>query len=375
MNDIVRQEFSLKSAYLNSAYLGPTPKRARKKIQESLERTSDPSYFPYPQWFRISDQLRNQFGDLMGVPGEQVALSTSVSETVSLVANGAGLTEKDEVLLLEGDYPSMVLPWMLMAERKGIQVRRLPLETYLSPKKLLTEISSKTKWVCGSHVMFNTGFRLPWEEISEACAGCDVLTLVDVSQSFGGRPVPESILRHADVITGVGYKWLMGPYGSAFGYFSKRALEAVQHTHASWLVSPNSMSTDDLLRYTTETLAGARKYDRGQSPSFLISAGLEGSLGLLQECGLQNVARHNSELVEYFLANVPSSFRPNTSKELRSNIQCLKVSGDPQVLKAKLASAGVDVSVRQGSLRVSFHVFNTVEDVDRLLDALEGAER
>jgi selenocysteine lyase/cysteine desulfurase len=364
--------FELKSVYLNSAYMGPLPTVAKDRVSEMAERCLDPAFWRYDDWFKISDIIRSRYAKLLGCHSDFIALSTSVSELVSHVANGLSLTDDDEVVLMNGDYPSMILPWMVAATRIGFKIRMLEVEDFLEPARLKSNLSKNVRLVGVSHVLFNTGAKLPIDAIGAICRENESLFLSDVSQSFGGMTIPSKALQSVDILVGVGYKWLLGPYGSAFGYFSVRALAKVERSHATWLVSPNSKSSENLLNYSISTLSGARRFDRGQTPSFLISAALDGSLGLIQEVGLDKIEQHNSGLVQYFLNSMPKGNIVATPLDFLSNIVCVKPKKlEPMEMKDRLARDGVDVSVREGHLRVSFHFFNQVTDVDKLLTVLD----
>ncbi|MBX3020460.1 MAG: aminotransferase class V-fold PLP-dependent enzyme [Bdellovibrionales bacterium] len=364
--------FELKSLYFNSAYLGPTPKVAQELIAASVKRTLDPAFLAYDEWFKLPDQNRARLAALLNVPDDSIALSTSVSELVSHVANGIELHAQDEVLLLKGDYPAMVLPWLLMAELKGLRVHFLELEDFLVPSRFKSKLSDRTRVAACSHVMFNTGIRLPIAELGRYAQEAEVLFLSDVSQSFGGMRLSQDILKHVDIFVGVMYKWMLGPYGSAFGRFSERALNEVRRTHASWSVSPNSGRSENLLNYTTETLPGARRFDRGQAASFLNNAALEGALETLADVGLDKIEAHNAGLVSHFVSHLPKIFQVAAPTELRSNIVCIKPpEGNALEFKARLAEHDIDVSVREGNLRLSFHLFNTRHEVEKLLKVLQ----
>lgn len=363
--------FDVKSNYLNAAYLGPMPVQAKKNVEAVCARMLDPAFYPHSEWRGIPDKLREKLAGLLGGRADQVALSTSVSELMSHIADGADLKGGDEVVLMDGDYPSAVLPWMVRGERNGFTLKMLPVADFLDPRKLERAITPKTKVVASSHVMFNTGLKLPAADIAKICREKEILYIADVSQSFGGMPLPQDLVENAGAILGVCYKWLLGPYGSAFGYFSPWALSSLKRTHASWLQNPNSQNSENLLVYSTKSLPGARKYDRGETATYLIMAALRGSLDVIAEFGLNKIAQHNAGLVKHFLGNVPKKFELTAPEENRSNIICINQKGlDTSALKEKLAKENIDVSVREGSLRISFHIFNTKENVDHLLRCL-----
>ena len=363
--------FEMKSTYLNTAYIGPTPLASKEKILERLNLGLDPSNFESNAWFEFTDRIRERIAKLLGTAPADIAFSTSVSELVSHVGNGLNLGPNDEIVLMEGEYPSMVLPWMVQSELRGFKIRFLPHKTFLNPAEYGKALGPKTRYSACSYVMFNTGCRMPVAELGAECRKKDVIFLSDVSQAFGGMTVSPEIVRNCDILVGVAYKWLLGPYGSAWGYFSERALQKVPRTHASWLNSLTSKSRENLLNYSTATYPGARRFDRGEAPSFLITAGLEGALDVLTERGLPTIETHNRAMTDYFLAELPKSFRPAAPYELRSNIVCITPGEkNPQVLKDALAAKNIVVSLREGNLRFSFHFFNTRDQVDQALQVL-----
>jgi selenocysteine lyase/cysteine desulfurase len=320
---------------------------------------------------RLLEEIRADFAGLLNVSADNVAVSTSVSELVGHVVNGMSLRPGDNVIVMEGDYPSIVLPCMLAAENLGIRLIRLPLQKFLDPAQLREDIDERTRLVACSHVMFNTGIRLPIEEIGKVVHEKGAMFLTDVSQSFGGMQIQPTTLEHVDILACVGYKWLLGPYGSAFGYFNDRALKEIRRTHATWTVSVNSANTENLLDYTLETLPGARKFDRGETSSYLICAGLKGALEVIKEKGLEKIETHNQALVHHFIEGLPKNYEVLSPPEFRSNIICVKpLREDVQKLKQALLAQNIQISVREGAVRFSFHFYNTRTEVDDVLKCL-----
>lgn len=363
-----QEHFQIESTYFNSAYLGPMPLRSKQSLIALIQQTLDPQKIS--AGFELHDAARESYAKLLGSQSTNIALSTSVSELVSHIANGIELSSKDEILLVKGEYPSMVLPWMLQAERRGIQIRFLEVADFLDPKRLEEQLSDNTKVIACSQVMFNTGTRFPIAQIGQLARQNQILFLSDISQSFGGLKLDEGTLTHVDVLVGVAYKWLLGPYGSAFGYFSPTAQKLLSRTHASWTNLPGAQSRTNLLQYTTDCLPGARKFDRGQPSSHLICTGLKASLDLLLELGLNKIEQHNQELTKYFIDQLPRRYPTLSQSQALSNIVCFQCS-DPEGLRLKLAKQKIEVSLREGSLRASFHLFNTKAEVDKLLSHLE----
>ena len=356
--------FELKSTYLNTAYMGPMPLGAKAKVEQAVREALDPAFSNFEERLQVVERVRAKFAKLLGVSPQNIALGGSVSEMVGHVANGLELHQGDNVVLMQGDYPSMVLPWMVMAELKGFQIHFCTPEEFTRPESL--PINDRTRFVGCSHVMFNSGAILPINHLGRHCRNKGVLFMADTSQSLGAVEVDTS---DVDILVGVAYKWLLGPYGTAYGYFNATALKEVRRTQAAWLVSANMKSTESLLDYTTEVVPGARRFDRGQSPTYLLNAALEGALDVILEKGLHHITAHNVALAHHFVEGLPKNFKRASSTV--TPIVCFKdPARDSATLKRQLAQKNIDVSLREGFLRASFHLFNTRAQVDDLLAAL-----
>ncbi len=373
---LITKEFSeLSSIYFNAAYFGPSPLRSKDTILAAMKRELDPSFYAYDDWMSISEKLRVKFARLLNVSADTITHSTSSSDVVNIVANGFIFEKGDHVAAINKDYPSNILPWML-AERHGkFTFDKLDLgsEVVPTPEWLEKNLKPQTRIFNVSYVTFDTGKKIDLLAIGKYLKSKNILFVVDATQALGGLEITAEELVNIDVLTVSSYKWMLGPYGHAFAYFSQKAQDQIYHLNANWILSPNSKQVYNLLDYTTETLPGARQYDRGQAANLLCSGCLEGSLSFLLEMGLPNIRKHNESVRDYFLANYPKEkYTLVTPLEHMANIVCLKANqGDSITLEKELKKRNVDVSVRQGNIRLSFHIFNTNAQVDELIQALD----
>lgn len=355
--------------------MGPCPAKAVAAGIKALKRAADPSFCPHEEWRNIPDEIRNQLANLLQVNYEQISLNTSVSEVVSTIAAGYPLSENDEVLILKNEYPSDVLPWLLHSEQRGFKIRWIENSDLENEGRWNDLFTSRTKILVLSQVAFNTGRFWDVTRFKSVLKNRNIFFILDASQSFGGRPLSKDEIECCDVISCVSYKWLLGPYGGGFAYYSNSAIETITRQQASWLTSPNSQSTGSLLNYTTKTIPGARKFDRGQTSNIVYYKTWGEALKLLKSWNLNTISNHNLSLVEEFKSNFPRiKYDMITPLDSHSNILCLKAkNADTDRLQEKLRSKNIDVSVREGNLRISFHLFNTTEQVHKLLNALDEA--
>lgn len=371
--NLIKKEYAhLDVLYFNSAYFGPSPYRAKQKVSNALFRELDPSFFQYNTWMGIADRVREQIALLLNCSSDQICHQTSSSDLISLIAQGFKFEKDDCVVSLDGDYPSNILPWMLIEKNRGIPFHKVTVKDAHDQNELEKLIPPNTKILNVSHVAFNTGRKIDISTLASFCKRREIFFILDTTQSFGGMEIKAEELAMIDVMVCSSYKWMLGPYGHAFGYFSKDAIKKIDCMTASWTKSPNSKVVHSLLDYTIATLPGARKFDRGQVSNMLTNACLEASLEFLSEVGISQIEKHNALLRDYFLANYPKDKFELTTPENRGNILTLKGKGiDPLQLETELKHRNIDVSVREGNLRFSFHVFNTQEQIDTVLTSLD----
>lgn len=371
--ELIRSEFAhLDVLYFNTAYFGPSPYRCKLKIQNALQKELDPSYYPYNTWMGIPDRMRWQIASLLKCDSYHIAHSTSVTDTISLVANHYPFEPTDRVVCFKGDYPSNVIPWMRQKERGRLELSVL--ECPLPTSDWLKEnLPKDTRVLNLSHVAFDTGRRVNLIDLGKFCHERNIIFIVDATQSFGGVQISPKELSYIDVLACSAYKWLLGPYGSSFAYYSNHMIDLIKAPTGNWINSPNSKQVWSLTNYTTDNLPGAKKFDRGQGPNMLINAALEGSLEVLSEVGLENIEQHNRELVQFFLEHYPKDrFELKTPREALGNILSLQAKdADSLNLESDLKYYNIDVSVREGKLRVSLHLFNTISQVETLIRVLK----
>lgn len=373
---LIEKEYShLKTIYFNSAYFGPSPIRSKATIEAAMQRELDPSFYAYDDWMSISEKLRVKFARLLNVSPDCITHSTSSSDVVNIVANGFIFEKGDRVAAVNKDYPSNILPWMLAERHQKFTFDKLDLGSFVvpTPEWLEQNLHPQTRIFNVSFVTFDTGKKIDLLSIGKYLQSKNIFFVVDATQALGGLEITSEELSYIDVLTVSSYKWMLGPYGHAFAYFSQKAQDQIYHLNANWILSPNSKQVYNLLDYTTETLPGARQYDRGQAANLLCSGCLEGSLSFLLEVGLGNIQKYNASVRDYFLAHYPKTkYNLVTPLEHMGNIICLKAVGiDSIALEAELKKRNIDVSVRQGNIRLSFHVFNTKLQVDELIKALD----
>ena len=300
-------EFDLPSdrVWLNAAHQGPLPGRAASAVAEMVRWKQQPHHLKRSEPFiEIPGRLRLVLADLISAPEVEIVLANSSSYGLHLVANGLGLGPGDEVVVAANDFPSDILPWLRLeaAGSKVVQVK--PAGGVLTADEVREAITSRTRVVCLTWVHSFTGQVSDLAGIGEICLSADALFVVNGSQGVGGLPIAPGDLP-IDVLTGVGFKWLCGPYGTGFCWLGPRASDRVSPTKLYWL---NALTADDLvtpgLDLGTITPSATGRHDIFGTANFFNFAAFAESVGLVANTGVARVREHNLALASFLVDGV-----------------------------------------------------------------------
>ena len=286
---------------------------------------------------------RASFAALVGAAPADVAIGANVSSFVGLVA--ASLPAGAEVVAAEGDFTSLLFPFLAQAER-GVTVRLVPLE------RVAEAVDAGTALVAVSAVQSADGRLADLDAIAGAAQAAGVRTLVDATQATGWLPLAAD--RFDYLVTGA-YKWLLSPRGTAFCAVRPDALAGIVPHAAGWYAGEHPW--ESIYGAPLRLARDARRLD--VSPAWLCWVGAAPSLALLEEIGVEAIHAHDVALADRFRAGL--DLAPTGSAI---------VSLEQADAGERLAAAGVAVSSRAGRTRLSFHLTATDDDVDLALRAL-----
>ena len=197
---------------------------------------------------------------------------------------------------------------------------------------------------------------------------------MDATQSVGALPFDVRRI-DPDFVAVAGYKWLLGPYSLGFLYVAPRRQGGRPIEH-NWIARKDSEDFAGLVNYSREFQAGARRFDVGERSNFALMPVAEASLKLLSEwtilrvletLRLRTAAIAERARGEFGIGSVPAHRRASHYLGLRFS------GGIPSDLPMRLAAAKVHVSVRGQAMRVTPHVWNTDDDVEKLFSVLKTA--
>lgn len=319
------------------------------------------------------EQVRQQMARFIGGRAEEIAFTQSCSDGIALVAAGLRWQKGDEVIVSDLEHVSGLLPWIHLQRRDEIVVRYVTLRKgSLHVDDVAAAISPRTKLICMSHVAYNTGARLPVEDVATLAREKDVLLLVDGAQGPGHVDFDVKRLG-CHFYACAGQKWLLGPDGTGALYIEEESLERVIPALLGWA----SVALDDRPVSDFRWQLGAARFEvAGKHVPSLAALGR--SVDMLHNIGMETVAGRIAEMVGYArskLARVPGlQFVTPADESLWTGLIVFtfdKMSPD-ELVQTLWERHRIVCRTIPGfqAVRISIHAYNTVGELDVLIDAL-----
>ncbi|MBU0756293.1 MAG: aminotransferase class V-fold PLP-dependent enzyme, partial [Planctomycetes bacterium] len=322
-------------------------------------------------------RLREALGKLIQAPAEDIILGNSASYGMHLVANGMGLRRGDEVLVVKGDFPATILPWLGLADR-GVRVKTVEMiDGRVSAEEVARNLNAHTRVFCSSWVFSFYGLKIDLPSIGRVCHERGVKLVVNGSQALGTQPL-DIMDGYVDALTSTGFKWLCGPYGTGFCWVDPAWRETFDYNQAYWLsmlVADDLKKAQDLPKIKKGL--GARKYDVFGTANFFNFVPWTAALEYLLDAGIDRIKTHNDALVSRLIEGLdPERYELHSPRiiEDRSTIVILshKEADKNAEIFETLHEKGICISLRNGLLRFAPHLYNREEEIDHAREILNG---
>ena len=376
MTSIRTTEFgSLKDVtYLNSASTGPLPERTIRALERFNRMRAAPHLLPDPDLFAIFAESRRLIARLINATPDEIALATNTSYGLNLAALALPLERGDVVLVSDREFPANVYPWLHL-RRRGVEVELVPVtaEGWPDEAYLLDRIAEpRVKVLAVSLVQFSNGYAVDLDALSRATRQSGTWLVVDAIQGIGQLPV-DLQRTPVDILSCGGQKWLLSPWGTGFMYVRKPLIEQLTPPLAGWTAFEGTDDYTQLTAYRTEFRDTARRFETITLP-FQDFAGFNESVGLILDEGPDRIGAHARSCQEPVLEWARRAGVPISSPVGRHGSAILGVAPPhAAAVHARLREANVFCSLREGSLRFSPHIFNTVDEMDRVVTILQDS--
>ena len=360
------------TVYLNHASIGPLPERTRLALEAFNRRRAMPFQLPDRDLFGTLTESRRLIAQLLSAAPEEIALTVNTGFGLGVVARALPLRAGDVVLVSDREFPANVYPWLRLRER-DITVELVPTTDRGWPdeSRLLERLEDpRVRALAVSLVQFSNGYQVDLAALSAATRRTGAWLVVDAIQALGQIPLD---LRRTpvDALSCGGQKWLLSPWGSGFVYVRRELIPQLAPPVTGWMAFEG---TDDLTRlteYSDAFRADARRFEMSTLP-YQDFAGLNASLGLLLEIGVERIAAHLEQLhapIRRWAERTGARITSPTDRH-RSGILCLAPEDVSEAFR-RLKAARIICSLREGAIRLSPHGYNTVADMERVATVLE----
>ncbi|MBN2417261.1 aminotransferase class V-fold PLP-dependent enzyme [bacterium] len=375
---LVRNQFLFPDnyTYLNTGGIGAVPLPVLTEVRQRMEKAQlhPAAGHSHARW----QEIKAAAAAVIGAPSsDEIALVSTATEGINIVLNGLPLRKGDEVITTAHEHPALAVPLLNRRQRDGIVIRVIEPDLHSTAGNLARIerlITRKTRLIFLSHITCTTGQRFPVREIGALARDRNILFGLDAAQAAGTGPVDVSDIG-ADFYTFSGHKWLLGPRRTGVLYIRRERFDTVHPvTTGAYSDDGHSLRTMDLTFQPT-----AQRYEYGTQNAALFEGMLEG-ISMIRTIGLNRVEEHNRRLAEQFYAGLQEisaldilshreyesrsamiSFRPRTG---RGSELAAELSGKRNIRVRHVPEDGLD------GIRVSFHVYNTEENVDHILAAI-----
>lgn len=356
--------------YLNHAAVCPISVPVAERMLEYTADLLHHGFVNFEKWGSRVKKVRQLAAQFINANPDEIAFVPNTSAGLAFVANGIRWQAGDNIVTADCEFPANLVPWRRISREFDVELRMArEHEGRLQTEEILNLIDARTRVVSLSFVEYASGFRNDLAAIGRYCRERGVLFVVDAIQGLGALKLDVQACS-IDALSADAHKFLLGPDGVALFYISRQAMERIQPTVVGWtsVANPFDFETEN-----QPYAASARRFE----PGALNTAGITGlgaAIELFLQFGLERIEQHLIELGDYLCEQLAGREYQVVSSRLpaeKSSVICCrheKFSADD--LYRILNERRIITTPRLGRLRISPHLYNTREDIDRLIEAL-----
>jgi len=354
--------------WLNHAAISPVSKRVHAVIEKHLQNRSFGDIDVYPSVITSCEKTKNNLAALINASPDRIGFVPNTSEGLNILTNGLEWKSGDRILLNDIEFPTNVVPFLNL-KKHGVEidfVKNANGEVLI--EDIERAITPSTKLLSISSVQFLTGYRADLAAIGALCKKQGIIFCVDAIQGLGVVPTDVQVMQ-IDFLSNGGNKWLMGLMGLGFIYVSSDLQERIHQKHVGWTSNRNFFG--DFFNYRIDLDETARRYENG-TQNYIAIAALGESTSALLEVGIEKIHAHVLGLTDSIIAFADMHhFEVVTPRERakRAGIVTLK-HAEVKTIFDDLNEQRINISMREGMLRIAPHFYNSDEDLHALFNIL-----
>jgi len=357
--------------YLNCAYLSPQLRSVTAAGLKSVSSKEAPWLLTPPDFFTLTEQTRSLFAELIDARANDIAIIPAVSYGVSVATLNVKLEANQAVVVLEDQFPSNVYPWRELVREKGAK-----LKTVARPQDddwtaaLMDHIDENTAVVAVAGCHWTDGCIIDLVKLGQRCREINAALVIDATQSLGALPLSVFEVQ-PDFVIAASYKWLLGPYSLGFMYVNPNYHDGIPLEY-NWINRKHSEDFAGLVNYRNDFQTGARRFDVGERSNFALMPMAFAALRQILDWQVPETASTLAGLTEEIAQRATDLDLNVAPNHLRAGhmLGIRFPEGVPDDLIDRFAQNKIYVSVRGNSIRISPHLYNTKEDIDKLFSTL-----
>lgn len=360
--------------YLNSASIGPLPARSVSVLAECNADRARPATWSLERINAILTEARRLSGRLINADAGEIALMPNTTTGLNVAARALPLVRGNVVLTFDREFPANIYPWLRLAEN-GVTLERIPVtaEGWPDEVRLHERLGDPAvRAVAVSLTQFSNGYTVDLAALSRATRAYDKWLVVDAIQAVGQVPVDVKATP-VDFLACGGQKWLLSPWGTGFLYVRKALCATLEPSFAGWAAFRGSDDYTRLTSYDPRPWPDARRFELLTFPVQDFAA-MNTSLELILSVGVDAIAAHTRALhqpvVDWAEQGGGEISSPRGARG--SAILCVRPRGGVLAAYARLHEAGVHCSLREGAVRLSPHLYNRPDEVERVRSLLDS---
>lgn len=367
-----REEFPglRQSTYLNTVSLGQLSRRSRQAVERFLDLWTEMGASAwYAHWLAECDALRQQFANLINASPEEVAILPNISSALGAISSSLDFSRRNRVVCCELDFPTLPQHFLARAD-DGVQTVILPSPDKISMplEAFAAAVDEHTALLATCRVFFTTGYIQDVRALADIAHRQGALCLIDDYQGTGQVPIDVRQAQVDFLVTG-GLKWLIGGPGVAYLYVRKELIPALRPRLTGWFAHRRQFDFDP---FTLEFRPDARRFEAG-TPAVAAVYAARAGLEIINQIGAPALRRRTAELNQHLVALLRERgyrLRIPSDPEQHAGITILELD-DPARATRLLAERRIIVDHRPGVMRISPYFYNTFEENERIVAALD----
>ncbi len=360
-------------AYFNCAYNSPLLLESTKRLHTGVDSKSHPWERTPDDFFNDAETIRKLSSEIFGGDSDGFAVVPSASYGLSTASRilESLLTENDEILLIDEEFPSIVLPFKRVSMETGAKIT-----TVKTPKDgnwteaIVNRINENIKIVAISSCHWTNGAYIDLSVIRKMCDKLSAVLIIDTTQTLGVMPFSIDEIK-PDFMVAAGYKWLLCPYGFSLLYVAEKWRNE-RPLEETWIARENAQDFANLVKYSENYMNGSRRFEVGEKCTPTILPGAIAALEQIKTWGLTEISDsllNINRKIEMHLVQLGFQLQDDSQRcpHILGAIIPDDFTGN---IVNELKERKIFISQRGKSLRFAPHLYINDNDIDRLNNAI-----